>query len=62
MPKIQYPAVFENGLTGMSCKENIESGEAMIMVPQKMVMSISKAKNHPILKVVYEENANVFEN
>ena len=59
MPKVCYPAVFENGLVGVKSTERIESGEAMIMVPYKMVMSVGKARAHPVLKVIFEQNENV---
>ena len=42
MPKLQYPAYFENGLIGVKCLNDIENREAFLYVPYKMIISIDK--------------------
>ena len=42
MPKLQYPAYFENGLVGVRCASDIENREAFLYVPFKMILSVSK--------------------
>ena len=60
MPKLEYPAYFENGLCGVKCLDEIKHREAFAFVPFKMVMSTGKAKNHPILGKVISENPDCF--
>jgi hypothetical protein len=43
MPKLEYPAYFDDGLIGVRCKEDIEHREAFLYVPYKVMMSIKKA-------------------
>ena len=49
MPKIEYPAYFDNGLVGARCEEEIEHREAFLFVPYKMLLSVSKIKDHEVL-------------
>ena len=42
MPKIEYPAYFENGLIGARCTEDIKNREAFLFVPLKMMFSVYK--------------------
>ena len=42
MPKIEYPAYFENGLVGAKCKEDILNNESYMYIPYKMMFSVSK--------------------
>ena len=61
MPKLQYPAYFDNGeLLGVKCLEQIEHREAYMFVPLKMVMSLQKAWEHPVLGKIIDENPEVF--
>ena len=55
MPKVQYPAYFENGLLGMRCIEDIQNREAFIFVPYKMVISRAKIENHAVLGEIIEK-------
>lgn len=48
-PKIEYPAQFEFGLIGAKAKEDIEHREAFLFVPFKLIISVDKARKHPIL-------------
>jgi hypothetical protein len=40
MPKLHYPAYFENGLIGARCKEDIQHREAFLYIPYKMLLSV----------------------
>ena len=40
MPKLEYPAYFNNGLEGIRCKEPIEHREAFLFVPYKMIITV----------------------
>ena len=61
MPKLEYPAVFENGLVGVRCKEEIKHREAYMYVPFKMMLSIKKTQYHEILGPIILDHPNVFE-
>ena len=54
MPKIQYPAEFEQGLLGLKCTQQVEHREGFLYVPYKMLMSLRKAKSHPILSIIFK--------
>ena len=56
MPKLEYPAYFDGGLIGVRCKEDIQHREAYLYVPFKMMMSITKAKEHPVLGPIILSN------
>lgn len=56
MPKIEYPAYFEDGLCGVKCKEDIKYQEAFVYLPFKLIMSIQKAKSHPVVGRILLEN------
>jgi len=56
MPKIQYPVVYEDGLIGMGCKEDIENKESFLYVPYKLFMSAGKARKHPILSKMLSDH------
>jgi len=49
MPKLEYPAYFEGGLLGVSCKEDIGHREVYLYVPYKMMMSVKGTQEHPVL-------------
>lgn len=49
MPKLEYPATFENGVIGVRCKEDIENREAYLYVPYKMMLTVRKVKEVPEL-------------
>ena len=49
MPKLEYPAYFENGLEGTRCKEDIEHREAFLFVPYKMMISVKDTHSHKVL-------------
>lgn len=56
MPNLKYPAFFEDGLIGMECLSDIHHRQAFIFVPYKMHITIGKAKTHPVLSKIIEEN------
>ena len=60
MPKLEYPAVFEQGLLGVRAKESIEHREAFLFVPFKMLITLELAQEHPIIGHVYKENPQLF--
>lgn len=43
MPKLEYPAYFEDGLIGVRVKAKIEHREAYMSVPYKMMLTVAKA-------------------
>ena len=60
MPKLQYPAYFEDGLCGTKVVEDIKHREAFAFCPFKMILSTKKAQTHPIVGKIIEENESVF--
>ena len=60
MPKLQYPHVFDHGLIGTACKEDIKHREAFLYVPHKIMISVNKTKENPILKKIINENPHIF--
>lgn len=61
MPKLEYPAYFENGLMGTRVKEDIHHREAYLAVPNKMLMSIKRAKKDPILGAILAAHPEAFD-
>ena len=61
MPKLEYPAIFEDGLLGVKCKETINHREAFLYVPFKMMMSVKDTLEHPILGVICGNHPECFE-
>jgi len=59
MPKIAYPCDF-NGLTGARCTADIEHREGFLYVPFKMLLSVGKAMNHPVVGKIIQENPHLF--
>ena len=55
MPKLEYPAYFD-GLKGLQVKEEIQYREGFLYVPTKMIITIAKAKNHPVVGKIIKEN------
>lgn len=49
MPKLEYPAWFDNGLLGCRVKQDINHREAFLGVPYKMFMSVKKANADKVL-------------
>lgn len=60
MPKVEYPTYFD-GIRGTRSTGNIEHREAYISLPFKMVMSVGKAKNHPVLSKIIDSNPKMFD-
>ena len=42
MPKLEYPAYFEDGLVGVKVTQDIAHREAYLAVPYKMIISVTK--------------------
>jgi hypothetical protein len=56
MPKLEYPAYFEDGdLLGVRATKDIQHKEAYLAVPAKLHMSVTKAKDHPVLGPIIAE-------
>ena len=60
MPKLKFPVVYENGIVGVKCVEDIENREAFILVPYKLIMSVHKFQNDEILKPIIDAYPEVF--
>lgn len=56
MPKLEYPAVFDQGLVGVKAKEDIEHREAFLYVPFNMLITMELANTHPKVGHVFREN------
>jgi len=59
IPKVEWPANF-NGLPGMKCIEDIEHREGFLFVPFKMMITLGKALNHPVLEGIILQNPHIF--
>ena len=60
MPKLQYPAFFENGQIGARCTAEIKNREAFLFIPQKMIFSLDKVQNNKKLRKIICENPHCF--
>ena len=60
MPKLEYPAYFEDGLLGTRCKEDIQHREAYLFVPYKMLMNCNKAQMDHTLGPIILNNPDIF--
>ena len=49
MPKLEYPAIFEGGLLGVKCTEDIYNREAYLFIPWKMLITVNKVKEDPVI-------------
>ena len=61
MPKLEYPAYFENGLIGVRCKEDIINREAYLFVPFKMMLSVHKVQNDDVLGPIVLDHPECFD-
>ena len=55
MPHLRYP-VFFGELCGMRYTKDIEHKEGFIYVPYKMLMTVNKALNHPVIGKIIDQN------
>jgi hypothetical protein len=60
MPKLQYPAVYGDGLVGTEITSDIEYSEGFLYVPFKMMLSTGKARNHPVLSKIINSHPTCF--
>ena len=44
---VEYPAVFQGGLEGLAAKKPIGPYQAYIFVPNKLIISVARAKACP---------------
>ena len=61
MPKARFPVNFEETGPGIGADEDIKYREAFLSVPWKCVLSVSKARNHPILRKIIAEHPELFD-
>ena len=59
-PKLDYPAIFENGVMGIGCKEEIKHQEMYLAIPYKMIYSASKVANNPLLAPIIQKHPECF--
>ena len=60
MPKVDFPAYFEDGLMGLKAKEDIEHREVFLYVPYKMIISVKKTQNHEVLGPIVKSHPECF--
>lgn len=60
MPKLEYPAYFANGLLGVGVKKDIEHREAFLAVPNKLLMSLKKARADKVVGTLLEAHPEAF--
>ncbi|CAM9363567.1 unnamed protein product [Choristocarpus tenellus] len=60
--KIQWPAMTQNGLRGAVALEHIKSGEHMVTVPWRLMLSVIHAAEDPEMGHVYKENKSLLRN
>ena len=60
MPKLEYPAYFDDGLIGVRCKEDIQHREAFLFVPYKIMMCTKKAQNDLICGPIILDHPYIF--
>lgn len=58
-PKVEYPAVFGNGLQGLRAIEDIKPDEVLIAVPTKTLISVEHARKSE-LSELYESHDALF--
>lgn len=61
MPKIEFPAYFDDGLLGVKCTDDIHHREAYLFVPYKLMMTVKATQEHPILGTICENHPECFE-
>ncbi|KAG7387716.1 hypothetical protein PHYBOEH_008155 [Phytophthora boehmeriae] len=59
-PKLRWPVVTSNGLRGVSATEEIPSGEPMLSIPRRLLISEELCWKDPQLRPIFEENRDVF--
>lgn len=62
MPKVEFPATFENGVIGTRCTSDIQNREAFMFIPYKMMLTESYIHNNPVLKTIINDNPDCFIN
>lgn len=59
---VEYPAIFENGLRGMAATRDIKPYEAILFVPNSMLVSVKSCKEDKFLGKIIEKYPEVFGN
>lgn len=60
MPKLEWPAYFEDGLLGVKVTQDVQVREAYLAVPVKMHISVSSARRHEVLGPILEQHSESF--
>ena len=60
MPKLKFPTTFENDIIGISCTSEIKHHEAFLFIPFKMMLTVNKILDNPILGPLIESNPKCF--
>ena len=60
MPKVEYPAYFENGVIGVRVTQDIGYREPYIYVPYKMVITQKKIMKNAVLRPIIDAFPDVF--
>ena len=60
MPKLEYPAFFEGDLLGVRAKEQINHRDMILSIPYKVLISLDKCLEDPVLGRVFKENPALF--
>lgn len=61
MPKLEYPAYYENGLVGIRCTADIGNREAFLSVPYKMMLTANKVKTNKALETLISNHPSCFD-
>jgi hypothetical protein len=59
-PKLDYPSIFDGGLVGARANDEIKHREAFLFVPYHLLMTLSAARNHPVIGHIFHENPHIF--
>lgn len=59
-PKLQWPAMTENGHRGVVALQDIATNEPMLQIPAALVISEQRCWQDPQLKAVFEAHRDIF--
>ncbi len=60
MDKCDYPAVFGEGLVGARAKEDIAQNEVFVYVPNKVLITVERARSHPEIGHIFQNHDSIF--
>jgi hypothetical protein len=50
MPKLEFPAFYDEDLVGVAAKETIKHREVLLGIPYSVLLTTEKALSDPVLK------------